>query len=114
MIGISALVFDSAGAVVLHHAKVRDLQTVRRRATKTAVLDGDGVRINDRGAFDDQDLEVEWSDDGTRSAVQEMVRIHGEVRVCTSAGVFRACPAGYEEDGRTSKLRLLVIRKETT
>lgn len=108
-IGLSALEFDPAGALMLEADEVKNAHTVERRATKVRVMDGVGVSVTDRGVFaGDQEWTVRWTGGRHRAAVKRLVELNAQLCVTTLSGVYHAIPMRYSEDGATSELILSI------
>ncbi len=94
-IGLSAIDFDPDGARVM--CLLGDpavLHTGRRRATRTATLDG-GCVVYDTG-YADADRSISIETEGSyQTWIEYMVRAYRLVRLSTADGVFLAVPARH-------------------
>ncbi len=100
-IGVASITFDVYGARILPVMKNSlDMRGGRRRASRTATLDG-GCVVYDTGfavadksfRLETQIQHLEW--------LERMVRLYRLVYISTAEGFFEAIPAGYgAKDGR--------------
>jgi len=113
MISISALTYDPAGSIRLQELPSSDIDTVRRRVSRRATLDG-GVVVNDGGfAHGDRNLLVRFrpTSRAQYDAVQRMVRLYPQLNVSTRDGVFRCAPNTLETRNGETTLALFVIER---
>lgn len=94
MIGLSALTFDTAGAVSWQRDHRSRLTDLTRRVQRTATLDG-GAAVVDRG-YTDADrtlvLVAESPDEALVAAVERLVRTYDRLLATTREGAYEVAP----------------------
>lgn len=113
---VSTLEFDLGGYLEIEVTPQTTAGEVRRRMNRVATLDG-GAVVNDGGYSEaDRVIELAWLTPAYQTLgaeVERLVRLYTRLRVATAAGVFLAAPESYTPGAAESKLRLLVLSKES-
>lgn len=99
IIGLAALTFDPQGAVIVPWRDGTETESISRRVSRTATLDG-GAAISNRG-YSPADRTLTISLQGESLAlieqVRRLVRLHGQVTVSMRDGVLFGVPESYDE-----------------
>ena len=98
-IGLAARTFDPEGAFMLPWRDGTETDSISRRVTRTATLDG-GAAISNRG-YSPADRTVTLSLEGQPLAVVERVRrllrLHGNITVSLRDGAYLGVPDQFNE-----------------
>jgi len=115
MIGISALVYDTAGAKILETDNEKDLSNRKgsRRVTITATLDG-GVTVYDTG-FSDGDriisVNVPAASQEDINFAEHICRAYNLITVTMLDGAYKAVPESYKIDSGELLMTLRITEK---
>ncbi|GHA85460.1 hypothetical protein [Modicisalibacter luteus] len=107
-IGLAALTFDPEGALLVPWRDGTETDSISRRITRTATLDG-GAAISNRG-YSPADRTITLSLDGLPLALvdraRRLLRLHGNLTVSLREGTFAGVPSEYNEKQQTLTILL--------
>lgn len=114
MIGISSPTFDINGSFVFHKlAEGSDVDSIARRVTRTATLDG-GAYIYD-GGFSDGDRTLIINLEGVERDVADglalLVKNYPLLNFSLPGGVYEGAVEKYSAEGGVVKMRVLIKQK---
>jgi hypothetical protein len=115
MIGISAQIYDTAGARVLETAPEKDLANRKgsRRVTLTATLDG-GMAVYDSGFADGDRIVTVEVPDASQVEIdfaEYICRTYNLITLTAPDGAYDAVPESYNVDTGTLKMTLRITQK---
>lgn len=113
MIAIAAPVFDIAGAMIFKNASDSDFDTVQRRISRTATLDG-GAYVSDAG-YSDADItlvvRVRSLTDAQAVSIRRLIENYSTLVATTPRAAYSVAPTGFTYRSGSGTLTLYVREK---